>query len=105
MTAYKWNKGADFMDGQPRYTLADYAQTGRYCDSFTSPLRWHIVVYADRAREYPGGPRRRFYYAVVEDCRLEASWGPVRFTKVKDAKAWAERTFAQAKEQAEQDRA
>jgi len=90
-----WEKGQDFIDGSPRYRLlvrGSIEGSGRYCDSFDSPLRWHAVVVTERESAYPGGPKKNAYYAAVEDCRLEKRWENGPIWKVKDARRWAEET-------------
>lgn len=75
-TKGQWSKGVDFIDNTPRYTLfvpGAIEGTGHYCDSKDSPLRWHAVVYGERERAYPGGPKRMVYYGTAEDCHTEAS--------------------------------
>jgi len=89
----EWIKGQDFIDGSPRYRLVVpgvIEGEGYFCDSYDSPLRWHVLVVQEREREYRGGPIKTVYYTVAEDCKKEAriEGGPFRF--VRDARRSAE---------------
>lgn len=94
-----WEKGEDFIDGTPRYRLIVprlivprlIESTSRYCDSLTSPFRWHAVVFQESVTGRHGFPTVKRYFAVVEDCRMEKSSHSGPFKHVKDARIWAER--------------
>lgn len=81
-----WQKGQDFMDESPRYTLfvaGTVEGTGHFCDCLTSAARWHCVVWTEREAEYRGFPKVTRYYGVAEDCTKEAlvEVGPLKCAK------------------------
>ena len=62
-----WDRGADFMDGRPRYSIR-----GR--DPQNSLDRVQAVVYQQREPEFRGGRMVNRWYATVRDTIAEHDW-------------------------------
>lgn len=86
-----WDRGADFMDGRPRYSIR-----GR--DPQNSLDRVQAVVYQQREPEFRGGRMVNRWYATVRDTTAEHDWEFGPFRSLKEAKAAAERKFREVSE-------
>ena len=76
-----WIKGADFIDGTPRYTFE-----GR--DPSTTYERFQVVIYTERAPQYAHDPGSRcnHYYGYVCDNKMEFAETIGPYYSVREAK-------------------
>ena len=82
----KWNKGTDFMDNTPRYTIP------HHCPE-TSIADITIVIYQEKVVIIKGFPKEKRYFGQVRHCPSETMDTIGGFKLLKEAKMETEKLF------------